>query len=259
MIKAIFFDIDGTLVSLKSHRASESTCRALVKARQNGVKIFIATGRNLVNEGQVLSLLPEFDGYCAVNGQVCNLFDGTSVYKRVIDPEDVATVLRLSREVPFGCNFVEFDRAYTGEVCERAKVFHAGMGNTPLPLENADRALTHAVYSVTLYLYENEEYLIKPYLKHSELTRWHPMIADIVPFGGGKHAGIDAMIAYFGIDLAETMAVGDGGNDVSMIRHAGVGVAMGNASDDIKSVADYVAGNCDEDGIEKLLQHFRVI
>jgi len=55
------------------------------------------------------------------------------------------------------------------------------------------------------------------------------------------------------------MAFGDGGNDISMLRHAGIGIAMGNAKDDVKAVADYVTDNVDEDGIMKALRHFNVI
>ena len=55
------------------------------------------------------------------------------------------------------------------------------------------------------------------------------------------------------------MAFGDGGNDIPMLRHAGIGVAMGNAQDDVKASADYVTASVDEDGIRKALQHFAVI
>ena len=55
------------------------------------------------------------------------------------------------------------------------------------------------------------------------------------------------------------MAFGDGGNDIPMLRHVGIGVAMGNAENDVKQVADYVTASVDEDGIEKALRHFGVI
>ena len=55
------------------------------------------------------------------------------------------------------------------------------------------------------------------------------------------------------------MAFGDGGNDISMLRHAGIGVAMGNANDDVKAVADYVTTSVDENGIANALKHFHII
>ena len=67
------------------------------------------------------------------------------------------------------------------------------------------------------------------------------------------------MISQFGIRLEETMAIGDGGNDIGMIRHAAIGVAMGNATDAVKQHADYVTSSVDEDGIANALKHFSII
>ena len=55
------------------------------------------------------------------------------------------------------------------------------------------------------------------------------------------------------------MAFGDGGNDIQMLSHAGIGIAMGNASDEVKKVADFVTDSVDEDGVYKALKHFKVI
>ena len=63
----------------------------------------------------------------------------------------------------------------------------------------------------------------------------------------------------FGIRLEETMAFGDGGNDISMLRHAGIGVAMGNAKDDVKVIADYVTASVDDNGIADALKHFGIL
>lgn len=60
-------------------------------------------------------------------------------------------------------------------------------------------------------------------------------------------------------DRKKTMAFGDGGNDISMLRHAAIGVAMGNANDDVKETADYITTSVDEDGIQKALKHFGII
>ena len=60
-------------------------------------------------------------------------------------------------------------------------------------------------------------------------------------------------------DADETMAFGDGGNDVAMLRAAGAGVAMGNACDEALAAADYVTASVDDDGIRRALEHFGVI
>lgn len=67
------------------------------------------------------------------------------------------------------------------------------------------------------------------------------------------------MLEYFKIPLKECMAFGDGGNDIAMLQHAGIGVAMGNADDDVKQYADYVTDSVDEDGIFKALKFHNII
>jgi len=74
--------------------------------------------------------------------------------------------------------------------------------------------------------------------------------------GGGKDVGIRAICEHLGISQGETMAFGDGENDVSMIRYAHIGVAMGNASDFVKAQADFVAGDVDADGLAGAVEHF---
>ena len=91
------------------------------------------------------------------------------------------------------------------------------------------------------------------------MGRWHPAFVDITTKGCTKQQGIDEIIRHFGISLDETMAFGDGGNDISMIQHAAIGVAMGNALDSVKAVADYITDSVDEDGIANALKHFGVI
>ena len=96
-------------------------------------------------------------------------------------------------------------------------------------------------------------------MPHCEATRWNPYFADVVPQGSSKAVGIDRVIEHYGIRPDETIAFGDGGNDIAMLRHAGIGVAMDNAEDDVKQAADYVTASVDDDGVRKALLHFGLI
>ena len=97
------------------------------------------------------------------------------------------------------------------------------------------------------------------HLPGCKAVRWNPCFADIIPADGGKPVGVGKMLERFGLKREESMAFGDGGNDIDMLRYAGVGVAMGNAGDDVKAAADYVTAGVDEDGVERALRHFGVI
>ena len=89
--------------------------------------------------------------------------------------------------------------------------------------------------------------------------RWHPAFTDITAKGADKGEGIRALAAHMGLDLRYTMAFGDGGNDSSMIKAAGIGVAMGNALESLKQEADYTTTSVDEDGVMNALRHYKLI
>ena len=90
-------------------------------------------------------------------------------------------------------------------------------------------------------------------------TRWNPEFTDLTSKYADKGQGLVSMAEYLGLNISETMAFGDGGNDIPIIRRAGVGVAMGNADENVKQVADYVTDTVDDNGVYNALKHFNVI
>lgn len=90
-------------------------------------------------------------------------------------------------------------------------------------------------------------------------SRWHPSFTDITNVSADKGKALLAMAEHEHMRIDETMAFGDGGNDMPIIKQAGIGVAMGNASDEVKAVADYVTTSVDDDGVLNALLHFGVI
>ena len=100
MVKAIFFDIDGTLVSFQTHQVPNSTFDALYQLKEKGIKLFIATGRG--KDGlDVLNDFP-FDGYITLNGQYC-YNDQQLIYENTIQKEDLQALLDYLDKHPFHC------------------------------------------------------------------------------------------------------------------------------------------------------------
>ena len=89
--------------------------------------------------------------------------------------------------------------------------------------------------------------------------RWNPAFTDITAEQADKGKGLEAMAQYLDLNISETMAFGDGGNDESILRRAGIGVAMGNAGDEARAAADYITTSVDDDGVKNALEHFGVI
>ena len=119
--------------------------------------------------------------------------------------------------------------------------------------------MKQGVLQITPFLDEEHERELLPLVPNSTAARWYPAFCDLTSAKADKANGISAIAEHMGIDISETMAFGDGGNDLTMLRAAGIGVAMGNALDTVKAHADYVTSSVDEDGITNALKHFEII
>jgi len=256
MIKAVFFDIDGTLVSFKTHQIPDSTFQALKQLKQNGIKVFIATARG--KDGlEVLEGFP-FDGYITLNGQYCYT-QKKVIYENTIQKEDIQALLAYLEDHPFPCGFTEEHTKYFNMRDERVDEIHRITHNDNHPAGDCSHVIDHKIYQCMCFVDDHQEKEILKIMPHCHSARWHPLFCDISPLGGTKQNGINQFLNHFGIDLSETMAFGDGGNDKQMLGHVQIGVAMGNANEELKATADYVTDDVDHDGIAKALKHFGLI
>lgn len=256
MIKAIFFDIDGTLVSFQTHQIPQQTFEALEQLQKNGIKLFIATGRG--KDGlDVLNNFP-FDGYITLNGQYCYTQDQL-IYENTIKKEDLSSLLEYLNQKPFPCGFTEEHTKYFNMRDERVDEIHSITHNDDHPAGDCSQVINHKVYQCMCFVDEKEEKELLKIMPHCISARWHPLFCDISPVGGTKQNGIDQFLKYYHIDLSETMAFGDGGNDIQMLEHVHTSVAMGNANDEVKNIADYVTDSVDDSGIVNALKHFKLI
>jgi hypothetical protein len=89
-----------------------------------------------------------------------------------------------------------------------------------------------------------------------EITNSHPCNLELNPKGISKASGMRKVCELLGITMSEVVAMGDSMNDLSMIRAAGLGVAMGNAQDGVKAAADLVTATNDEHGVAKVIREY---
>ena len=258
MLKAVFFDIDGTLLSHRTNSVPASALRALEALRQKGILTFMATGRHISMLRQLKALDGlHFDGVVSLNGQYCCDESGI-IYHCPLETSAVAALLDYLKAHPHPCILVEADRMYINFHSPLVEQVQAAIHSEMPELGDLDRGYTQPIYQAILYM--SEEDLAKlPPLPGIKLTRWNLGGADLIPAKGGKAAGITKLLEHYGIQKSETMAFGDGENDVDMFRAVGISVAMGNACAEAKEAADYVTDDIDQDGIWNALKHFGVI
>lgn len=261
MIRAIFFDIDGTLLSFQTHAVPESTQKALLQLREKGIKVFLATGRPPKTAAFVRHSFDfEFDGAVTMNGQYC-LAGGEVIHEKAIPTESIAALLPYLEEKQIPCDFVELDYIYINMLNKQTEELSRMLGGQEVlgPEEDVRRALQNKVYQLSPFITEDQEEEFLRYIPGCKSARWTDIFTDIIPIDGGKPVGMDKMIAHFGIRPDEVMAFGDGGNDLEMLQHAHIGVAMGNAVDSVRAAADYITDDVDHDGIWNALVHYGIL
>ena len=256
-IKAIFFDIDGTLVSFKSHTVPESARRAIARLREQGVKVFIATGRLMKHVTIVNDI--EVDGYITVNGGYCITSAGEVIFESAFPRATVERVIDLSEQYGFDLNVMTHEDMYVSSMGERVQKIASMINIMPTVADVRAIAATQPVVQMCPYISRELEQEIMPLLPDCVGSRWIETFMDINLRGVDKSMGIRKVMEHYGFTLSEAMAFGDGGNDIPMVRDAGVGVAMDNACEELKAVADYITLSVDDDGVEHALRHYGLI
>ena len=119
--------------------------------------------------------------------------------------------------------------------------------------------LQKPIYKIVLFVPKAELEQALLLAPHSRTTQWFPCGHDVISVEGGKRNAMLGVLARCGLTAQEAIAFGDSENDVEMLRAAGIGVAMANGTPDALAAADYVAPDCDDDGLARALTHFGLI
>lgn len=256
MIKAAFFDIDGTLFSHTIHAIPESTKRTVKLLREKGIKVFIATGRSLKETKRVPLGDMKFDGYVTLNGQICLDAEEKILFEAPIKGEDGAYLLDAFVNKKFPLAIVEKERIYINYIDDSVIRAQKSVNIPLLPIKEYQGA---PIYQFIGYMNWEETGKIAPKIPNCKITRWYDEGIDIISKDGGKANGIQKVLEFYGMTKKEIIAFGDSDNDMDMLEFAGIGVAMGNAEESVKAVADYVTTDIDEDGIWNACRHLELI
>lgn len=256
--KALFLDVDGTLLSFRTHKVPESAVKALEEVRRSGVKVIIATGRTYTDLNEI-SEVP-YDAVVSLNGAECVLRDGTPVSQCRIPEEDFLKALELSGQYGFAMG-LETTRGVLVNRLDETVTALAALVAHPLPevVDLVEAFRSGPCCQLCFYCDTDTEKKVLDRIPGLASARWYPIYADINVKGVDKGKGIARFAEYYGFEIGDTMSFGDGGNDIPMLRAAGTGIAMGNASEEVRKAADYVTDTVDEDGVAKALRHFGLI
>lgn len=255
-IKALFFDVDGTLLSHKQGIIPQSAIDAIKAAQARGVKAIIATGRDIVELDKLPIHDVDFDAYLTLNGNICldrdrKMFDGNPIDQGEL--EVLVSIFQAGR-IPFV--LIGEDHRYINYVDD--VVINTQM-QTHGTIPEVGEYHGETIYQCLAFVDAEMRQRLENMLDQCTITSWNDTGIDIIAKTGGKDAGIQKFLDREGITRSHIMAFGDGENDKPMLEYAAIGVAMGNGVEKLKAIADYITTSVDDDGIKNALQHFDII
>lgn len=265
MIKIVTIDLDGTLFD-PAKNISEENKIAIAKCKELGVKIVLATGRPISGVKPTLDLLnlnTKDDYVILYNGaKVINCGSGECIYSSNIKGKDVKELYNESKRL--NVNFHAF--RINGELITpkhnpytdvEATINHVKDNIHDIVSLNDDDLFLKAMMvgefeDVTRIMSE-----VNPiYKERYSMLRSSRIFLEFLEKNTSKGNALISLAKYLSIDIKDTMAIGDAGNDIPMIKEAGIGVAMKNAFKEVLEVADYITDSNTESGVAKALDKF---
>jgi Cof subfamily protein (haloacid dehalogenase superfamily) len=261
-IRLVALDLDGTLISTKL-QISQNVKTAIARARSAGVAFTMITGR-------MFAAARPFATAIGIEGPVV-CYQGAATYvvasgerlahTPIPAPIGVRVFARAAREGVRALGYfedrlyTEVDDEYTRSYTALAKVEAHVVG--PLADFFAERPSTkiNCVLDPKLAAAYAEE--LRVWLAgDANVTRSQPEFVEVIDAGVDKGHALRAVAKYYGVDLADTMAIGDSWNDVPLLTSAGFGVAMGTAPPELTAKADAIVAGVEEDGVAEAIERF---
>lgn len=271
--KYVFLDIDGTLVG-RDGIIPDSAREAIEKARVNGHRIMICSGRSRCEMHDNILSVP-LDGIVGSAGAYLEV-SGKMIYHRPMTEEmnaklldyfenkGMAIFLETNDELLVNDIGLEYIRKHIEDCEAKNEPYDKALFDLARPLSAIEKPEKLPVNKLLYVTKEYDPEDVKRDLQ-DEFTVVDSAIGlpgnsgELSELGMDKGHGIEKMVKYFGADMKDTIGIGDGLNDMAMLKATAVGIAMGNANPVLKDVADYVTTDVEHDGIKNAFIHYGLI
>lgn len=277
----IFLDIDGTLVNTSANPEfiPESAIKAVTQAKQNGCQIYLCTGRS---KAEIYDFITEvgFDGVIGAAGGFIEV-QGKEIFHETIDPGTAAAVAKYfdDHKIDFYLESntglyasrnliphlewimygdVEHDPAAMAKKKEGSHFINALTVTSQMPMEDINK-ICFLETNGSRYQDIYDAFHDKFYMVRCTVPLFGDESGEMSVLGINKSTSIRILLDYLKADIADTYAIGDGMNDAEMLDCVNTGIAMGNAKEGLKKIADYITTDLMDDGIYNAFRHFGLI
>lgn len=266
MIKLVAIDLDGTLLT-DDKRISQENLAVLKKAKEQGVKVVLCTGRPLAAITpfiEQLHLNEPGDYSITFNGGLVQKNDtGEILSKSALTLKDVQRISQLMTKLDLPLDVLSEEVVLQLPTSANHSSLYPTLNGllTYKPAKLEDLA-SEGLYNKVVMAYHQEfldqqiEKIPVSFKEEYEVIKTRSNLLEFMPKGVTKALGLDHLAKHLGMTSDEIMALGDEENDLSMIEYAGMGVAMANAVEKVRRAADYITVSNEEDGVAKAIEKF---
>lgn len=260
MIKMVATDIDGTILG-ESFEFSPAIIECIKNLTLKDIKVVLVTGRMHLAALKLAQKLGLNTPIVSYQGGLIKEQNGNTLYQRNLDPKRVKEVIKWAKENDIHINlymddilYVENDniaiKRYTGERFIPYKVCNFD----DLEIKNVNKILAidfNDAEKVTNWVSYLRKLMPELYIVKST-----PYFCEVSNNEAKKSCAVEFLQNYWGLNKDEILCIGDQNNDIELLKAGGIAVAMGNATEELKSAADYVTDTIDNDGFVKAINKF---
>lgn len=256
--KIIFYDIDGTI--LDDHKMTESCKNAIKEAQSNGHLCIINTGRPYTTVPEIIKDFG-FDGLICGCGTYIS-FNNQVIYQYELDE----TIRKETQDLLFSSDVDmvlegSTDTCFINQVSSKGFIECYNEFSSQFPLHEYKEGELLNFDKMTLFFDINTDLtqLRNGLSKYFDIIERDPTFIEVVPKNHSKATGIDMLLKHIHMSTKDTFSIGDSPNDLTMLQHTAISIAMGNSKKEILPYVNYITDTIENDGIYKALQHYHLI
>ena len=265
--KLLVIDIDGTLINRYGDISAENS-EALALARNSGIQVSLSTGRSLKSSLRIIDQLSLDSYHIFFDGALVSSADlGEEVYIRLVSRETVKQMIEFAHQHGMDLELFSSTQYFAERETWSTDIRRHFFGVEPTIVDFNNLWQQERIIKGTLTVRSAEERAKASrfclHFEDSFYFSWtkspaYPEVdfINVLAPGVSKGRALEALVSHLGISMSEIIAIGDGANDIPPLSVVGLAIAMGNATDEVKAVADYITLDVDHSGVAAAINKF---